>query len=288
MTDGLPPSFPSKKAFPSEKAARSEEAAPSHGVVAEGRAGLRTLAHDLLSFDRRALTILLYVPLALTVLEFVFVPAAAYKRPNPEWVSGWLRSLGRSYPSVPVALWPWLWWSAGCLVVGVFVPLLLLRLVTGDRPAATGLKVRGTLPDARVYLLLFLIFSPVVWWVSQRAEFRLTYPFYPRAPQKAGGDWIAFEVAYFLQFLSVEYFFRGFLTLGLKPALGRASVLVMLAPYCMIHFHKPFLEALGAVGAGAVLGCLSWRTGTIVYGWFLHFGVALTMDLLSLHQAGRL
>ena len=62
----------------------------------------------------------------------------------------------------------------------------------------------------------------------------------------------------------------------------------MLAPYCMIHFHKPMLEALGAVGAGVVLGCLSWRTGTVVYGWFLHYAVALSMDLLSLSQSGRL
>lgn len=56
----------------------------------------------------------------------------------------------------------------------------------------------------------------------------------------------------------------------------------------MIHFHKPMLEALGAVGAGLVLGSLSWRTGTVVYGWFLHYGVALTMDLLSLRAAGKI
>ena len=78
------------------------------------------------------------------------------------------------------------------------------------------------------------------------------------------------------------------MVLGLRPALGRASILVMLAPYCMIHFHKPPLEALGAIGAGVVLGCLSWRTRTVVYGWFLHYAVALSMDLLSLSRAGRL
>ena len=72
-----------------------------------------------------------------------------------------------------------------------------------------------------------------------------------------------------------------------RSALGRASVLVMLAPYCMIHFHKPMLEAFGAIGAGLVLGHLAWRTGTIVYGWFLHYAVALSMDLLALHQAGH-
>ncbi|MCU0591683.1 MAG: hypothetical protein MUC57_09435 [Desulfobacterales bacterium] len=65
-------------------------------------------------------------------------------------------------------------------------------------------------------------------------------------------------------------------------------LLVMLAPYCMIHYYKPFPEALGAIGAGLVLGVLAWRTETIIYGWFLHYAVALSMDLLALWQAGRL
>jgi len=283
----------------SERAPDPAPPAPPAARGSEGdeRAGVGALVRDLLSFDRRALVILLYAPLALTVLEYVFVPAGAYKRPNPPWTADLFLSLGRSFPTVPADLWPWLWWSAGCLFVWLLVPLVLLRTLVGARPAETGIRLRGTGRDARIYLLLFVVFSPVVYLVAQRAEFQATYPFYPRlvawggrahAAQRVGGDWIAFEVAYFLQFLSVEYFFRGFLTLGLKPVLGRASVLVMLAPYCMIHYHKPFLEALGAVGAGAVLGCLSWRTRTVLYGWFLHFGVALTMDLLSLHQSGRL
>ena len=78
------------------------------------------------------------------------------------------------------------------------------------------------------------------------------------------------------------------MVLGLKSRLGIASVLVMLTPYCMIHYYKPFPEAMGAIGAGLVLGVLSYRTGTILYGWFLHYAVALSMDLLALGQTGRL
>lgn len=255
--------------------------------AAAPRAGVRTLLRDLVSFDRRAFVILLYVPLALTVMEYVFISQTAYKRPNPAWVGTLLADLSKRFPDVPVALLPWLWWAAGCLVVMILLPMLLLKVVAGTGPRETGLKVAGTGRDAWLYLGLFVLFAPVVWFVSQRPDFRLTYPFY-RIAGRYGWDLVAFEAAYFLQFLAVEYFFRGFLVLGLKPALGRASILVMLAPYCMIHFHKPMLEAMGAVGAGVVLGSLSWRTGTVVYGWFLHYGVALTMDLLSLHAAGKL
>jgi Type II CAAX prenyl endopeptidase Rce1-like len=212
---------------------------------------------------------------------------------GPDWVMDLLQRLGRDYPSIPSGLLPWLWWSAGCLLMMLIVPMTLLRVAAKTGPRETGLLIRGTGRDALVYAILFFVFIPVVWLVSRRGDFSQTYPFYPRpaafGPQRhVGGDWIAFEAAYFLQFLSVEYFFRGFMVLGLRPALGRASILVMLAPYCMIHFHKPMLEAFGAIGAGVVLGCLSFRTRTVVYGWFLHYSVALSMDLLSLSQSGRI
>ena len=52
----------------------------------------------------------------------------------------------------------------------------------------------------------------------------------------------------------------------------------------MVHFYKPMPEALGAIGAGLILGLLAWRSGTILFGWLLHYGVALTMDRLALQQ----
>ena len=255
------------------------------GTPVRGR--VRTLLSDLVAFDRRALLILLYVPLALTAMEYLFITQTAYKRPSPAWVGSLLFDLHGRFPSVPQALIPWLWWASGAIVVMILIPMLLLRVVAKTGPRETGLRVRGTGREAWTYVGLFVLFAPVVWWVSRQTEFRLTYPFY-RVVGRYGWDFVAFEAAYFLQFLAVEYFFRGFMVLGLKPALGRASILVMLAPYCMIHFHKPMLEAMGAIGAGVLLGCLSYRAKTVVYGWFLHYGVALSMDLLSLHAAGKL
>src|SRR5262245_22755294 len=159
--------------------------------------------------------------------------------------------------------------------------------MAGISPRDVGLTVEGKARDAWIYAALFVVFAPVVYLVSRRADFQSTYPFFRPRPGPLGWHFVAFEVAYCLQFLGVETFFRGVMTLGLKPALGRASILVMIAPYAMIHFHKPMLEAFGAIGAGLVLGSLAWRTGTVIWGWMLHYAVALSMDLLSLHQAGR-
>lgn len=232
--------------------------------------GLGRLAEHWRGFDRTQVLILAYVPVALSVLEYFFVA------PRSLETFSFLRD-----PHRPVL--PFLWYNAGCLVFMLALPLVLGWMVAGQSPGSTGLRVRGTFRDAPVYGVLYLLCLPLLALVSRQPNFTSVYPIF-RAP--AGNllhpDYVLFEGSYFLQFLAVEYFFRGWMTLGLKPSLGRASVLVMLAPYCMIHFHKPFPEALAAVGAGLLLGMLSWNNGTVVWGWLLHYAVGLSMNLLAL------
>jgi len=259
----------------------------------EGRSGLARLVRDLLALDRRALAILVTVPIVLTVLEYYGLPwhytrwnpprqARITGEPGPPGLS-WMAAIELPGPS---ALHSYIWWGFACLVLLVLVPMAVGACV-GASPRQLGVRLKGTGREARTYVALFALFFPVVWLVSQSPHFQRTYPFYkPVGP--LGLDFLAFEAIYCLQFFAIEFFFRGFIVLGLKPRLGVAGVLAMLAPYCMIHYYKPFPEAMGAIGAGLVLGLLSWRTGTVLYGWFLHYAVALSMDLLALHQTGRI
>ncbi len=259
-------------------------------------AGIRRLIRDFLALDRRALVILTSVPVLLTLLEYYGLPWHYSRARLPGRVPGFtVRDPHVSFKPPPPG-WEWipevwgqgvlpsyLWWGLACIVLLVLAPMVIGWTV-GASPRELGLRVKGTLGDAKTYLLLYGIFFPVIWIVSHSPHFLQTYPFYKPPAGKVGLDFVLFEAVYFLQFLGIEFFFRGFIVLGLKPRLGLASVLVMLAPYCMIHYYKPFPEAMGAIGAGLVLGLLAWRTGTVVYGWFLHYGVALTMDLLALHR----
>jgi membrane protease YdiL (CAAX protease family) len=112
-------------------------------------------------------------------------------------------------------------------------------------------------------------------------RFRETYPFY-RMANRSYLDLVLWEGMYALQFVSLEFFFRGFLLKGLRPALGANAIFVMLVPYCMIHFTKPLPETFAAIGAGLVLGTLAMRTRSIWGGVLIHIGVAASMDLLAL------
>ena len=273
--------------------------------------GIRGLVHDILSLDRGALAILVTVPIALTLLDYYGMPwnykedgnyrymQDRSRRPMHRWHQ--MRSseppLAETVHKIdvpgPVEVRSYVWWGACCLLFLVFLPMVVARLFAKLTPRATGVRLRGTWPDAITYGILFLIFLPVVVLVARDPAFQQTYPFFrpsrwAKGDLTIGWDFVLFEIVYCAQFFAVEYFFRGFMVIGLKRTLGWASVLVMLAPYCMIHYYKPMPEAMGAIGAGLVLGALSWRTETIIWGWALHYGVALTMDLLGLYHRGIL
>jgi membrane protease YdiL (CAAX protease family) len=127
---------------------------------------------------------------------------------------------------------------------------------------------------------MFALILPAVWIASGTDTFRHTYPFY-RLSNRSSFDYWSWELMYALQFLSLEFFFRGFLLHGLRRALGANAIFVMAVPYCMIHYGKPMAETMGAIGAGIILGTLAMRTRSIWGGVVIHVGVAWTMDALA-------
>lgn len=175
-------------------------------------------------------------------------------------------------------------WTLGCWVLYVVVPAMVIRFGFRRSLSDFGIRPRGFRRHLPLYLVLVLPVLGLVIWVSYSEAFLATYPFY-RNP-RAIGDLVLWEVLYVSQFFALEFFFRGFWIHGTRDRLGVLSVFAMLAPYVMIHFTKPFREALGALVAGIVLGLLSLGTRSIWGGFFVHGLVAVAMDLAALAQRG--
>ncbi|HEU4733950.1 MAG TPA: type II CAAX endopeptidase family protein [Kofleriaceae bacterium] len=191
------------------------------------------------------------------------------------------------FPSDGSAYWELrshVWWAAWRVIGYVVIPMIVLACrATPSSPAIAEhhLSARGFVKHLWIYLALFAAVLPLVLLASTTAAFRQTYPFY-RLANRSYLDLAVWELLYAIQFLSLEFFFRGFLLHGLRRALGANAIFVMLVPYCMIHFGKPLPETLGAIGAGLVLGTLAMRTRSIWGGVLIHIAVAVTMDVLAL------
>jgi membrane protease YdiL (CAAX protease family) len=174
-----------------------------------------------------------------------------------------------------------IWWSGWRVAGYVLVPVLVLVCLPGQRIADYHISLRNFGKHLWIYAVLFALVSPAVLIASTSESFRQLYPFY-RMANRSYADLAIWEVLYAAQFLALEFFFRGFILQGLRRALGANAIFVMLIPYCMIHFGKPFPETIGAIGAGLILGTLAMRTRSIWGGVVIHVGVAISMDLLAL------
>jgi len=237
---------------------------------------------------RRAAVALLSVAVCLLIIHYLKFETsfeavlAWFGRQTGD--AGFLRAAryGRYY-----ALYTELWWGAVHLLGYVVLPALVIRFILRERVRDFGLHWGETARYAHWYVLLAAPIIGFAFLVSYRQDFLDHYPFY-RLAFRSGFDLLAWEVIYLLQFACLEFFFRGFFLHACKPALAPNAVFVMVVPYLMIHFAKPWLEASGAILFGLFLGVLALRSRSIWGGTMVHMSVALSMDLLALMQTGHL
>ena len=179
-------------------------------------------------------------------------------------------------------LWTYAWWAFARFAGYVLVPLPLWKLLfPEDSLLDFGLRIRGFSKHLWIYGLCLGVVVPAMIIVARQPDFGSYYPFY-KLSSRSLVDLLLWESMYFVQFFSLEIFFRGWWLGAMRRSLGSGAIFAMAVPYCMIHYGKPYLEANGAIIAGIVLGSLSMRTKSIYAGFLVHITVALSMDLLAL------
>jgi membrane protease YdiL (CAAX protease family) len=233
--------------------------------------------------DGRAIAVVMVASLSLLLLHFVVLSRSIQASLGVAIVRGLFDLTGVDLmpyePLVEGAVW-----STGCGFFYVLLPATVIRVFWREPLSAYGFTVHGYFEHIWWYVALFLPVGLLVLLVSLQPAFQERYPFYDEV--RGIPDFIVWEFFYGIQFLYLEFFFRGFLIHGLKQRLGIYSVFLMITPYMMIHFGKPVLEATGAIVAGTILGFLSLRTGSIFGGATIHVMVAVSMDLMALYRKG--
>jgi hypothetical protein len=150
------------------------------------------------------------------------------------------------------------------------------------------LKDRGTQPfyglaplgDVRPYLWMLLIMLPLIALASTQADFLQTYPKAKvlAGMPRSGWRYLVFELCYGFDFVSIEFFFRGFLILSLLHICGPHCIIPAACFYCAIHLGKPMGEAVSSFWGGLLLGIVSYNTGSVWGGLMVHLGIAWLME----------
>lgn len=178
-------------------------------------------------------------------------------------------------------------WIVIVLIFYLAIPIFIVKCIFREKLSDYGLRIGNFKKDYSIYLIMLFIMIPLVYLMSKTHSFQLRYPFYNlKSGESLYPNFWLWESMYFVQFIGVEFFFRGFMLHGTKRQLGFYSVIFMVVPYCMIHFGKPMTETFAAVIAGLALGILSLKSKTIVPGILIHYSVAIAMDFAALYQKG--
>ena len=178
------------------------------------------------------------------------------------------------------------WWAFVIFIGFVLIPVLAIKYVIRDSVRNYGNSVSGIVPHLKWYLILTAILLVGSTALSFNNDFIRYYPFY-RLAHRSWADLLIWECIYFMQFVSIEFFFRGFLLHGCKHAFGSNALFVMCVPYVMIHITKPWMEAVFSMFFGLIIGVLVLRSRSIWGAVLVHWVMALNMDLMALlHTRG--
>lgn len=239
--------------------------------------------------DRKPLWIFIISAICLTGINFLSV-SSSYKLFTPI-LNAFNGNAGRAlevwlYTKDVSGLNQLIYWSIVSSTFYFLIPALVIKLAWKEKLSDYGFKLKGALAGWPIYVGMLLIILPCVFLVSYEKGFQGTYPFFTPPRDNYLRKMITWEIFYALQFITLEFFFRGFMVHGLKKKLGVYAIFAMVVPYCMIHFQKPMPECIGSIIAGVVLGTLSYRYKSVILGACIHITVAITMDFLSLWHKG--
>jgi uncharacterized protein len=179
-----------------------------------------------------------------------------------------------------------LYWIFMIVTFYLVFPALIVKFIFREKLSDYGIRLKGIHKDYPLFILMLVIMLPIVYLASSSSSFLDRYPLFQPAKGNLFPVFLWWQLAYFLQFVAVEFFFRGFILHGLKYRFGFYSVFIMTIPYCLVHIGKPFTETMAAILAGIILGTLSLKSRSIVLGVLIHYSIAISMDTFALWREG--
>lgn len=236
--------------------------------------------------NKKVIIILIYTAIGLSITKYFgdTVFYLDYVTDNPTEFQKWYCSY--FFGSMTGKFHSLIWWISMIIIFYLLIPIVIVRLLFKERIKEYGVSFSNIKKDYPLYLIMLSIMIPIVFIASNTKGFQARYPIFQPEKNHLFPLFFMWQIAYFFQFVAVEFFFRGFILHGVKNRLGIYSIFVMTIPYCMVHFGKPFGETIAAIIAGVVLGTLSLKSRSIFLGIFIHYTVAITMDLFALWREG--
>lgn len=168
-------------------------------------------------------------------------------------------------------------------LAAIIIVILLVIWYFNDRDQLFyGIKTKNI--NWKPYWLMLLIMLPLIALASTQPDFLAVYPKLRSVegvfndPHTTTWHKLLFELSYGTDFITIEFFFRGFLILAFARYAGKDAILPMACFYCTIHFGKPAGECISSYFGGLILGIVVYNTRSVFGGLIVHLGIAWLME----------
>ncbi len=161
------------------------------------------------------------------------------------------------------------------------LPLLILLLLR-VRLSDFGLQFGEAKKQMPFVTLALLIATPFMFVAATLPVFNNYYPIFGWA-RFGVANFVAYESLILLFMFATEFFFRGYLLMGMKGLGGPAAILLQNIPYTLVHLGKPPLEIPASFFAGLFFGWADWRAKSILPSVILHWCINILMDVFCIY-----
>jgi len=230
---------------------------------------LKNRLKDYLTSPKSQTTIILLItPVLISLYRYLGKPEIFYYNLAPGFSSGSLYGFYGDFFDFLMAF-----------LFLMLIPVALLKIFFKAR-----LKDYGfILSEVRTGLKVLMISLPLViittWVSSCQPDFQKEYSAFRLNPLNIK-SFLIYAAAFFIYYLAFEFFFRGFLLLGLEQSFGSInSLLIQTIPCCLIHLGKPFIEVLASIPASLIFGYVVLKTRSLWSVIIIHWLIGLLLVL---------
>jgi membrane protease YdiL (CAAX protease family) len=82
--------------------------------------------------------------------------------------------------------------------------------------------------------------------------------------------------------LGWEFFYRGFMTIGLKDSLKEGAILVQMVPFTILHLGKPMAESIACIPSGLIWGYICYKSDSFWPAVIMHMAVNVLLKCGSM------
>jgi membrane protease YdiL (CAAX protease family) len=221
---------------------------------------------DSKKLEFKIFIILLYTPLALTILRY-YGSAEFYS----DYISSSAGPQNQYY-----------YFLASLVILGI-IPILISTLGFKMRLTAIGLGIG----DFKKVIFFIVIGLPLIilltYLSSKNPSFIAEYPLH-RTLLTGQNRLLVYFLIYGLYYIGWEIFFRGFMLFSLREHFGdTTSILIQTIPSCLMHIGKPDIEIFASIIAGLVFGWVVLRCRSIWPAFICHWGLGVFLDIFIIY-----